>query len=241
MLVRTPGIVINQIRYSDNSIIVHIYTRQLGMKSYIVNNINAPKAAIKPGLLQPLTLLDLIVYNKPGHEIQRIKEAKANPPLSLLHFDVLRSSIGLFMAELVHRTVKEEESNEALYDFLNNFILILDHSQNLAVLPVYFSLHFSRFLGFFPQPGFDHQKIYFNLSEGKFMSSPDRPENTIESPHTQYLELLMQCTLGEIENIHIPRESRALLFSKLLDYYLLHIPGFRPLKSPAVLASLMKG
>ena len=69
MLVKTRGIVLNHIKYGETSIVVHIYTEELGRQSYIVNSVRTPKKKNLLALLQPLTLLDLEVYHKNGDKV----------------------------------------------------------------------------------------------------------------------------------------------------------------------------
>ncbi len=241
MLVKTSGIVIKNTKYTDSSIISKIYTRSLGMQTYMIHGVRSPKAAIKPSLLQPLVLLDLVVYSNPTKNIQRIKEARANPALHNLHFDVLKSTVGLFVAELLHKAVKEEEPNAGLYDFVEKFILFTDTAdENLGVLPLFFVLHMSRFLGFFPHAPTVYNNDAFNLADGQFTHTLSTGTNTIEPEHAIYLHRLIFADFSKLAAIRIPKTSRTVLLSKVIDYYIMHIPGFFALKSLNVLTSLMK-
>ncbi|RYD82795.1 MAG: DNA repair protein RecO [Sphingobacteriales bacterium] len=241
MLVKTGGIVIKNTKYSDSSIITKIYTRSLGMQTYMIHGIHSAKAAIKPSLLQPLVLLDLVVYSNPIKNIQRIKEAIPNPTLRSLHFDVVKSTIGLFVAELLHRAVKEEEPNERLYNFVEKFIIYTDDAEiNLSVLPLFFVLQMTRFLGFFPQADTAYNYEYFNLTDGVFTEQQAAGVNNIEPQHATYLHKLLTTNFDTLPQARIPKASRTVLLNKIMDYYILHIPGFSSLRSLPVLASLLK-
>lgn len=241
MLVKTGGIVIKNTKYSDNSIISKIYTRVLGMQTYIIHGVHSAKAAIKPSLLQPLVLLDLVVYSNPVKNIQRIKEARPNPTLQSIHFDVMKSTIGLFVAELMHRAVKEEEPNTQVYDFVQDFIVFTDRAEeNLGVLPLFFVLQMTRFLGFFPQADMDYHGQYFNLNDGIFTDLQESGVSHIEPVHAIHLHKLLSADFSALSHVKIPKSSRTILLSKIMDYYMLHIPGFFALRSLPVLASLLK-
>jgi DNA repair protein RecO (recombination protein O) len=238
MLLKTAGIAIRNTRYSDNSLISKIYTRNLGMQTYMIRSIRSPKAPIKPSLLQPLTLLELVVYNKPSKEIQHLKEAIPRPGLHDLHFNVLKSAIGLFVAELLNRSVKEEEANEALFDFTRDFILRLDDaSANLSMYPLWFCVNLSRHLGFFPRKNYAHDEQVFDLSEGRFADRAETPQ-VIEAPHTRELAGLLDAEAPE--SVRLEKASRVYLLDKMMDYYALHIPGFGSLRSLPVLGSLLR-
>jgi DNA repair protein RecO (recombination protein O) len=241
MLTKTQGIVLKNTRYSDNSVISKIYTRNFGIQTYMVNGIHSPKAAIKPSLLQPLMLLDMVVYHHPSKNIQRIKEAKSQPVLHELHFDVLKSATGMFMAELIYRTIKEEEPNEGLYSFIENSILQIDNTQGSIVLwPLYFSVHLTQWLGFFPNDNWSEENQYFSIEEGSFISFPAQHQHCIEPPHSRYLSEILAVSIDNLTALTIPKASRTLILAKMIDYYSIHVTGFAGLRSLQVLTSLMK-
>lgn len=237
MLVKTAGIAIKNTRYSDNSFISKIYTRGLGMQTYIIRGVHSKKAAIKPSLLQPLTLLELVAYNKPNNDIQHLKEALPRPPLLDIHFNVVKTTIGLFMAELLNRAVKEEEPNETLFDFAQRTILELDMATDLSMYPLWFCTHLTSYLGFFPHKNFTHEDQFFDLMEGNFSNSEESP-NRIEPPFAADLFKVLQSQ--KPEDIHLAKASRLYLMDKMMQYYTLHIPGFGNLKSLQVLGNLLK-
>ena len=237
MLVKTPGIAIKNTKYGETSVISKIYTRQFGMQSFIINGIHAAKAAIKPSQLQSLVLLDLVIYNNHTKKLQRIKELKSQPVLANLHFDVIKSSIGMYMAELIYKTIKEEEPNEALYDFLEEMVLKLDTAKGkLSFLPLVFTIRLSGLLGFYPQNNFSNERKIFSLQDGRFKEFPDKNEEIIEAPYTEYLSGLLQ----ENPTQPIPRQARTYLLNRLMDYYNAHIPSFQEIKSLSVLHSVLE-
>ena len=74
MLQPTRGIVLKSVKYGDTSLIVTVFTRTFGVQSYIVQGIRSAKAKQqRAGLMQPATLLDMLVYNKPQQNLQRIR------------------------------------------------------------------------------------------------------------------------------------------------------------------------
>src|SRR5665213_2692691 len=105
MLVNTSGIVIRNTKYGEDSVISKIFTREFGMQTYIINGIHGPKASIKASLIQPLTILDLVVYYQKLKEIQRIKEARCPVQLTSLHSDHTKSGICMFVSEVLFKVI----------------------------------------------------------------------------------------------------------------------------------------
>jgi DNA repair protein RecO (recombination protein O) len=240
MLAKTKGIVIRNTKYGEGSLISKIYTRQFGMQSYIINGVYGPKASIKASMLQPLMLLDLVVYNNKLKDIQRIKEARNIPSLNHLHFDVVKSSLGMFISELLNKSIKEEEANEALYDFVASFIIEIDRAAaNLSLWPEYFMLQLTRFLGFFPHNNYNPESHnYFDLTEGGFTSFPQKSDYAIGPPESGYFSRLIDISLDQLSATHFPKDIRTELLQKLILYYRLHLPDFQEIRSVEVLASL---
>jgi DNA repair protein RecO (recombination protein O) len=87
MLNKTKGIVIQYMKYRESSLLVTIYTAEFGICSYVENGVRSAKAKHKIALFQPLTLLELEVYHKPGKGLHRISEAKCYYPYRKIPFD----------------------------------------------------------------------------------------------------------------------------------------------------------
>ena len=74
MLEKTRGIVLQNIKYGETSIISHVYTEKLGRKSLMFKGVRAKKAKHKSNLLQNLFVLNFEIYNKEGKDLLLVKE-----------------------------------------------------------------------------------------------------------------------------------------------------------------------
>lgn len=149
MLHKTKGIVFRFVKYRDTSIIVNIFTELFGMQSYIVNSVRTKSAKSKIALFQPLTCLDLVVYHKENSNINRISEIKCNTPFSTIPIDIKKSSIALFLTEILHKTIREQHDVIPLFTFLNNSVQVLDRLENNSEnFHLQFLLKLSQYLGF---------------------------------------------------------------------------------------------
>jgi len=154
MLQKTRGLVLNYLRYRETSIIVKIYTEEFGVQTYIENGVRSSKGKNKIALFQPLTLLDLVVYFKDSAGIQRISEIKVNHPYSTIPFDITKSTIALFITEVLSKTLKEEAGNPRLFQFLRESLIWLDQAtEGYENFHLWFLLRLSFYLGFEPTTG----------------------------------------------------------------------------------------
>ena len=165
MLKKSRGIIIHHTRFGENSKVINIFTEEWGMQSYLLQK--NKKKDNKDALLQGLTLIELVAYYKDHGGLQRISEIRAHPVLKNIHSELEKSTITLFISEVLYRSLKVENSNPELYNFLHQSILILDHlKESIAQFHLYFMIHLSKHLGFFPNGICCDETPYFNLLDG---------------------------------------------------------------------------
>lgn len=242
MLTKCRAIAIKTIDYSESSIILKCYTSSYGMQSYLVNGVRKHKGAIRPSQVLPLTLLELDVYHQDNKSIQRIKELKCVPPLHYLHFDVIKSTIGMFTAEVIYRSIKEEnEADASLFEFLFNSIQILDiETDRLANFPVYFMMQLSRFLGFYPKQGASPRHTGFHFKDGIFMPYDAKDPFMIDEASSRAMLDLMNTSYDGQKLVNIRPDTRKGLLNALVLYYNEHLNGFSNMKSHEILAEVLE-
>lgn len=228
MLKKTQGIVINYIKYRETSIIVKIFTRELGLKTYVVNSVRSPKSKSKIAFYQPITLLDLVVYDKEGASINRISEVKLTYAFHRIPFDFYRSGVAMFVGEVLSKAIFENYQNKNLYDFLQEAITCLDRKEvNLSSYPLTFLLQISRFLGFAPE---NAKEFFEQLLQG-IGHLPFEEEDVF------YLNQLMKSSFDSDEKVPAPIRRR--LMNQVLLFYKLHMDTFAEIKSLKVLSHIM--
>jgi DNA repair protein RecO (recombination protein O) len=149
LLHKTRGIVFRFTKYGETSIIVNVFTELFGLQAYIVNGVRTKSAKSKIALYQPLTLLDMVVYYREHAHINRIKEIKCFHPYQNLYQDVKKSTVAMFINEIMNKTVREESHAQELCDFLVDSLITLDsNSTGIENFHLIFMLKLSRLLGF---------------------------------------------------------------------------------------------
>lgn len=149
MIIKTRGIVFRFTKFRETSIIVTIFTEQFGLQSYIVNGVRSKSAKNKIALYQPLTLLNLVVYHRENANIERIKEISCLHPYRSLMADVKKSTLAMFITELLNKTVKDESHAGEVFQFICDSLITLDLQQEgYENFHLIFMLRLARFLGF---------------------------------------------------------------------------------------------
>lgn len=148
MISKTRGIVFRFTRYGDTSIIVTIFTQAFGLQSYLVNGVRSKSGRGLISHYQPLTLLDLVVYHRENANLMRIKEVRCLHAYQHIHQDIHKTTIALFLNEILNKAVKDQSNTEAIFDFLMRSFITLDQLDDVENFHLQFLIQLSRHLGF---------------------------------------------------------------------------------------------
>lgn len=229
MLQKTQGIALSYIRYRETSIIARVYTEEFGLQSYIVNSVRTARSKNnRIALFQPLTLLEMVVYYKNDRDLHRISEVKTSHPFQSLPFEVAKSTIAMFVTEMLNKVLKEEASSPALFKFLVNSVLFLEEAKtNYENFHLSFLLKLSFFLGFGPESA---REFEAQLRENSY---PFLPDDEMETA----LNTMLRFPIGT--PVQLARSARNELVDALVAYYQIHIDSIGEVKSLPVLREVL--
>ena len=223
MLSKTQGIVLNYVKYRETSVIARIYTEAFGFQSFIINGIRSKKSKKGLALLQPLTLLDMVVYYKKNKEdaIHRISEYKCLEHFSSIPFDIKKSSMALFITELLVKVLQEEEHHGGAYDYLHRFISKLDKTEK-----GFENMHLALLVSLAQYLGFGIHSIEDLMRQDFSIASLSTKEEMF-----RMILLLQEQPDQAVSSNQLRRD----LLKYLIAYYQRHVEGFEGLNSIEVL------
>ena len=237
MVVTTRAIVFSAIKYGEADLIVSCFTEVAGLKSYMLRGIlKSRKGKLRTAMFQPLTLLQIEAFHKNKGTLERIKEAKVVEPYKTLHTQVVKSSLVLFLAEMLKNSIQEEESNPQLFEYLVESFYWLDEHEEIANFHLLFLLHLTIHLGFYPDTS-AIENPYFNLLEGNFQKN-DFGIHCEKGNHVEFLKQFFGIEFDAISRIKPTKKVRLAALDLLLLYYQLHLQGYKKPKSILVLNQL---
>lgn len=238
MLNKTRGIVLKTTNYSESSLVAQVYTEAFGMQSYLIAGARKPKAKIKANIFQPLHLLEVVATHKDNGSLQRMSEVRQAPLLHEIPYDIIKSSLALFLNEILYKILKEQESDPYLFEFIHQSIRWLDETHlNLANFHLIFLIKLTRFLGFFPIVS-KQALPYFNLHEATFSKNLPEHPLVLQEPHTSIFRNLIRAEYSNCDQIKMSPDDRQFLLEKLLDFYRLHRTNFKEVKSLYILEEI---
>lgn len=165
--------------------------------------------------------------------MEYLKEAKVTGNYQTLHTHPVKQALVMFLAEMLRNAIREEESNEPLFHYLEYSFHVLDSREKVANFHLLFLLNLTRYLGFQPETGMQ-ELPYFNLLEGVFQEISTN-DYCIEGKNVALLKSLLGTDFDALQDIKLNQSSRNDFLNMLLLYYELHIEGFRKPKSLSVL------
>jgi len=237
--IKTEAIVLHSFKYGDTSIISRIYTKELGLQSYLVPGVRKRKTSFKYSLFQPLSIFEMVVYHKERQGLQRIKEISSVKQYNHIQSDIKKTTIAIFISEVLINCLKEEESNPLLFDFLKQSFVFLDDSKGkVADFHLLFLLQLTRHLGFYPNLRQDIDSSVFNLREGVYQQFEKNSPYFLDPQLSDFFTRLSRLEYHDLGRFAINPELRKPLLEKIISYYKIHMEGFRDIKSLAVLETV---
>lgn len=232
MLVKTKTIVLSALKYQEKSLIVKCFTKSEGLKSYFVPSaFSTKKSSQRIAYFQPLTILEIEANHKNKGSLEHFKEIKVGYPYQTINLDIFKTTIVIFLSEVLHHAIKEEEKNESLFTFLETALIWLDTHDEIANFHLILLLEVTKFLGFYPDDS-EADLPFFDITEGNF--TLHQGMNSLSQNESFLLKKLIELKFDSGQKLFTSSE-RQLLLKNLLDYYAIHLDGFKKPKSLEVL------
>lgn len=232
MQIKTKAIVISALKYQEKSLIVKCFTLSHGLKSYFVRDaFSNRKSNQKMAYFQPMTILEIEANHKNKGTLEHFKEIKIAAPFQSIHSDIYKSTIVMFISEILHHSIHEEEKNEPLFVFLEAALHWLDEHDDMANFHLILMLEMTKYFGFYPDTS-DIDMPFFEMNEGVF--TPFHAIGSLTEHESSLFKKLIQLKLDSNQKVFHVIE-RQLVLKILIDYYSYHLDGFKRPKSLDVL------
>ena len=236
MLHKTRGIVLHSIPYNDKYTITLIYTEEFGRVLYLTSLSKSRKTRVPRSLFHPMAILDLEVEHKNLRDIQRIKEIKIHIPLVALLTNPVKNAMGIFIAELISKVIREEQTNRLLFDFLLQSVQVLELTTvSPANFHLVFMIRFSRLLGFYPDTSTYHKGMFFDMRNGVFTGNKPAHTDYLPPDESVVFYNLLRMSYENMSVYRFSGQERQVIIHRILEYYRLHLSDFPEIKSLEVL------
>ncbi|MDR1897654.1 MAG: DNA repair protein RecO [Prevotellaceae bacterium] len=207
------GIVLNGIKYKDSQDIVYLYTDLRGRRAYILNRKR------KTNRLFPLSLIEFEPSGRQDAEMQYLKEFVFSPLLPEISTDVKKSAIAMFIGEFLYKTLKEEEANPQLFNYISNSIHVLDMlNKGVSNFYIYFMVQLSKHIGF-SIPLNKDEYHYFDIRYSKFTFIKPLHLQFFDKEYTQILTCLLEISIDKLDTMQLSGEQRINFANCMINFY----------------------
>ncbi|MDE6861196.1 MAG: recombination protein O N-terminal domain-containing protein [Alistipes sp.] len=232
---KARGVVLNTLKYGEKGLIVHMLTDAFGRQSYMVQGVRSASRGSRMALMQPMFALEFEGLCSPKMSMHRFKEVRSGVVLQSLPFDVRKSTMALFMAEVLYRLVKESESNEELFEFVWGSVAALDAlDEGVSNFHRWFISNKRRPLGFSPDNDFC-PGAWLDIRDGHFTPAPPPIGAAMAPDNASILHDMLECDVRYLGEIGLNRSQRVAFLESMLSYYAYHLDAIRSVESVRIL------
>ena len=232
--------VIRSIKNGETSLIVSCYLEDIGYKTFIVKGVyGSKKSKFSKAHFFPLNIVNLNYSYSEGKNLGFIKEVKTEKLYKSLHLDIQKSSVIIFLSEILNSIFKEETLvNKDLFNFLLNSLSWYDQVKSCNNFHLKFLIELSRFIGFYPNINNENDS-FFNLESGSTSAIQSIGANISGNDLILFKEFL-GTEFEDLNSMNTKNESRTRILNYIIDYYSLHLQMFKTPKSINVFAEIFK-
>lgn len=232
---KARGIVLGTLKYGEKGVIVHLLTDVCGRQSYMIQGVRPTAKGSKMALLQPMFTVEFEGLTSSKMSLHRMKDIVPGMVLHTTPFDVRKSTMALFMAEVLYRLIKESEESCGLFDFVWGSVAALDAlEEGIANFHLWFLANLSRPLGFSP----DNEYIdgaWLDIRDGHFTPNALIPSFALSPENARILHDMLECDVRYLGEIGLNRTERVEFLEAMLKYYSYHLDSIRSVESIRVL------
>lgn len=237
MRIKTEAVVLRNFRLKDSDLVVNFYTQALGRVDAVAHGVFSARSRKNHTHYHLVALLEIEISYKENRDLQNVSESAVIYLYRTLTVEPVKILYATLIAEILHKSVKETAPNPPLFAFIKQTLLSLDQTQGgLYNLLLYFIVHLTRPLGFFPQIEVTDaaEPIAFDFAEGRIFNAPDGGD-------WQRIIYRFATANGQsFWEIPVPRPFRKPLLHHLFKYYHQHLDDFYTLQSLSVFEEVFR-
>ncbi len=238
---KTLGIVLTTIALNDHTQLVHLYTQTFGRITCRVPLVSRGRNASRlRNMMTPTMVLQMVLGGPSNKHIRTISEAQiVQSPymLSMMHPD--KTAQCIYIAELIEHTVREEEANSRLWDYLTGSLAVLENNDDrCANFHLIFTCGLIEHLGFSIDTEDYTPGSCFDLREGCFTNAPILHPYYLNAESASWFCKLFESRYDDMHLLSFNHDQRNALLGMLIAFLKQQIPEMGELRSIEILQSL---
>ncbi len=211
------AIFIHRIPYSESSLIVTFLTKEHGYHKFLFRG-----GKKKSHQLYPLSVSEIEYYARKESDLWNITSAEP-AFVQNIQFDPVKSTIAFFTADVLNMVLRGTEKDVSLYNFVKESIVQLNEEKELSLFPSLFLIGLTKQLGVQPLIE-DEENKWLDLKAGSIGGYREMDTISIEGA---LVDVIISKLQDKERSAELNKTQRHELLRVMLDYYKIHVPGFK--------------
>ena len=239
-LSKSRAIVLHLTRHGDSGAVVHVVDSDAGRQGLFVRGLGKGRG-VSPSAFHNLAILDTVTYATPRSSLLYLREYGPAVPLNGIRSDLAKSTVALFISEVLYRTLRSDDGDPDLFRWLVESIVRFDAAEgSVANFHLWWMAGYCVRSGFRPQDNWSPERPLFDMVSASFVASsafPAPPLNgSLLSPEeSRLLHILLNSSLEEALAIPLSASRRSSFSGNMLRYLSIHFGVRLEVKSLDVL------
>ena len=224
MNLKTEIVVLHKTKYKDSGLIVHGYSNTGGRQGFIVRKGGSFKNYAAISQLHPLSIIEAELAPGEKGDLKTIREFRTVFNLSNIRTNITKSTIAIFISELIYRSIKEVEQSRDLFGFIKKSVILLEEvEENYSNFHLWFIVEFARMIGYSPEDNYSSKNEYFDISNACFCSSPVLGGTCFDTTNSHILHSILNSKEESINLLKISGKQRYCFINDMINYIGYHM------------------
>lgn len=231
MIQTTQAIILSSLKTNGEKLVVRALTREFGKVSFLVYGAWSKRGGHKASLVFPLSLVSLSLDFKPNADLQIAKDISLDTSMIDLMRNPYKSTIALFIGEMLDSCIHQGEESEHLFEFCYNSALVLEHAdRGVENFHIAMLVGLASHLGIVPNVD-KGEKGYFDLMHSSYVGVRPPHPHYLDDKATAYLYVLTHITYRNMSYYKYSRGDKRVVLERIIEYYRLHVAGVGEIRS----------
>ncbi len=227
------GFVLQKVAYSETSFVVKIFTKNHGLKSFMVKGGNKKYSSI----FQALVHLEFTYYQKNEEQLANLYEPVLLSNFQEIYFSPLKQSVVFFQTEFLSQCLQANQEDKKLYEFICKELTYLNSKDFESNYLISWIIELSDVLGFKPQ--LDEENVsYFDLMNGVLSKTNFMQAESIQGEIVEKIALFLSQDKLQQTSINLNKDQRKEILLIFIKYFSIHVDTFKKIKSLEVYQTL---
>ena len=241
MIERLHAIVLRIVKYNDRMRIADVFTKEHGRMSFAIPEGSAKSKHKSARVMwRPLALVEFEAELKGKSNIPRPKDSRVYVNYDDMPYNPMKTMVAMFIDELMCGALWGEQPDEPLYQFVEQSLILLDNVERyIANFHIAFAVCLLKFLGIEPVRKKGAPDVFYDLMAAEPADKLPEHEHRLIGQEAAAFQQIMRMNYRNMRLFRFSRQQRLRTLEVINEFYRLHVPDFRTLKSIAVYADAL--